>query len=149
MALEHGYKDHWLASAVKENNIKRVVQLLELGIHPTESYLVDNCLTAGNFEMAALLRKHGAPINTQVTQLLSYWKRWKSRGTTATRLALWNYVQCKKQSDLVTVRPLRKWVILSHWVRMRAIALYLQHVAAMPGSHIYEQAAKRFKAVTA
>ena len=146
VALMCKYKHSWLTSTVKENDIDSVVRLLELGIRPTDDdeSLVDDALTAGNFEMAALLRKHGAPLNFQATHLLSHWKKWK--GADAARLALWEYVECKKESDLVTVRPLRKWAILRHWVRPIAVVSYWRHLAAMPESKGAESAAKRFKA---
>lgn len=148
MVLENKYKDSWLASAVKENKIDGVVHLLELGIRPAndESLVHDALMTAGNCEMAALLVKHGAPLNTQVTALLRDWRRWKTPVIGAARLALWEYVECKKESDLVRVRPLGKWAILRHWVRTRAILFYWKHLAAMPGSQGAERAAKRFEA---
>ena len=107
VALErYKYKQSWLASAVKENDIGRGVHLLELGIRPTnDESLVDDA-----------------------------------------RLALWEYLACNKESDLVRVRPLRRWAMLRHWVRMRGIFFYWQHLAAMPGSKTAERAAKRFEA---
>ena len=146
VTLEDKYQDDWFASAVKENDTDRVVRLLELGMRPTDESLVDDALSAGNCEMAALLRKHGAPLNTQVTALMRHWKKWKAKGAGAARLALWEYVECKKESDLVRVRPLRKWAILRHWVGTRAVVFYWKHRAAMPESQCAERAAKRFKA---
>ena len=62
----------------------------------------------------------------------------------AARLALWDYLVFNDESNLVRVRPLRRWAMLRHWVKMRGIFLYWAHLAAMPGSNIAEQAAKRF-----
>lgn len=152
VALErYKYKQSWLASAVKENDIGRVVHLLELGIRPTnDESLVDDALSTGNLDMAALLVKHGAPRNAQALGLVRWWKKWRVRVrdgvADAARLALWEYLACNKESDLVRVRPLRRWAMLRHWVRMRGIFFYWQHLAAMPGSKTAERAAKRFEA---
>lgn len=152
MALEpYKYKQSWLASAVKENDIDKVVHLLELGIRPTnDESLVDDALSAGNCDIAALLVKHGAPRNSQALGLVRWWKKWRVRVSDgvvdAARLALWEYLACNKESDLVRVRPLRRWAMLRHWVRMRAIFFYWAHLAAKPGSKTAERAAKRFKA---
>lgn len=148
MALEpYKYKQSWLASAVKENDIGRVVHLLELGIRPTnDESLVDDALSAGNCDTAALLVKHGAPRNSQALEVVRWWKKWRLGKVDAARLALWDYLVLNKESDLVRVRPLRRWAMLRHWVRMRGIFFYWAHLAAMPGSKTAERAAKRFKA---
>ena len=142
--LEQGYKEAWLVDAVEANDTDRVVHLLELGICPTEESLVDYAVTAGNWVMAALLRKHGAPINAQAADLCgliqrSAWDRW--------RIAIWEFVRTFDQlTDLVDVRPLRKWAFVRRWLRVRVVVLYWQHVTAMPGSKGVLRAAKRFKA---
>ena len=141
--LEQGYKEAWLVDAVEANDTDRVVHLLELGICPTEESLVDYAVTAGNWVMAALLRKHGAPINAQAADLCGLIQRsaWDRR-----RIAIWEFVRTREMTDLVKVRPLRKWAFVRRWLRVRVVVLYWQHVTAMPGSKSVLRAAKRFKA---
>lgn len=146
-ALERGYKNNWLVSACEASDTNRIIHLLELGIRPADDALVDNAVTAGNWMMAALLRKYGAPINAQVADFLTLmqklWRGPAHADATKKMVAIWEYI--RKPSDILVVRGIRARAVFQHWVRTLLIVLYWQRATNVPGSKAYHRAAKRFK----
>lgn len=151
-ALAPGYQDAWLSTAAKANDTDRVVQLLELGLRPTGGSLVLDALTAGNWELAALLRAHGAPLSSEAQRLLSPFSKVFSLANgvpVMTRIALWEFVLAGRESALVVMPPLRARAVFRHWVRALGVVLYWRKAAVMPGSKAYFRAAERFRAACA
>lgn len=63
----------WLLEEVVQNNVEVVRWLLEIGISPIKENLqagnvVDNALNTERFDLAALLRKHGASLSAHSTE---------------------------------------------------------------------------------
>lgn len=149
-ALQPGYKEAWLACATRANDTNLVLRLVELGALPLAESLVDDAVAAGNWQMAVLLRKLGAPMNPQASDLVRLLhRRHRGRGDPK-QLAIWTFLNTAEESHLENCGLPKpnfgtKWAIVRNWVCTRAVVLYWLEKVARPGSMAYYNAAKRFK----